>query len=55
MTNEDKSGLKYANDHLQAENKRLHEQYQQLQDQIEALEKSNDVLWKVVAFLMEHI
>ena len=33
----------------------LNEQFQQAQDQIEALQKSNDVLWKVVAFLMEHI
>ena len=35
--------------------KKLHQDLQQAQDQIEALEKSNDVLWKVVAFLMEHI
>jgi prefoldin subunit 5 len=35
--------------------KQLNEQFQQAQDQIEALQKSNDVLWKVVAFLMEHI
>jgi hypothetical protein len=35
--------------------KRLHQDFQQAQDKIEALEKSNDVLWKVVAFLMEHI
>ena len=35
--------------------KHLNEQFQQAQDQIEALQKSNDVLWKVVAFLMEHI
>jgi hypothetical protein len=35
--------------------KRLNEQFQQAQDQIEALEKSNDILWKVVALLLEHI
>jgi hypothetical protein len=35
--------------------RKLHQDFQQAQDKIEALEKSNDVLWKVVAFLMEHI
>ena len=50
-----KSGLQYANDALRAENKKLHQDFQQIQDQLEALTKSNDVLWKVVAFLMEHI
>ena len=35
--------------------KALNEQFQQAQDQIEFLTKSNDTLWKVIAFLMEHI
>jgi len=47
-TKKDYSELKAAHD-------KLHEQFQQLQDEIEGLEKSNDVLWKVVAFLMENI
>jgi hypothetical protein len=34
---------------------KLHNDFQQAQDQIEFLTKSNDTLWKVVAFLMEHI
>jgi hypothetical protein len=34
---------------------RLNEQFQQAQDQIEFLTKSNDILWKVISFLMEHI
>ena len=35
--------------------KNLNEQFQQAQDQIEFLTKSNDTLWKVISFLMEHI
>jgi len=35
--------------------KQLNEQFQQAQDQIEFLTKSNDTLWKVISFLMEHI
>ena len=35
--------------------KNLNEQFQQSQDQIEFLTKSNDTLWKVISFLMEHI
>ena len=50
-----KSGLQYANDALRAENKQLHQNFQQLQDQVEELEKSNIVLWKVISFLMENI
>jgi cell division protein FtsB len=45
----------YANDALRAENKQLHQNFQQLQDQVEELEKSNIVLWKVISFLMENI
>ena len=47
-TKKDYSELKAAHD-------KLHDQFQQAQDQIEALQKSNDLLWKVVEFIMENI
>ena len=38
-----------------ADVQRLINDFEQAKDQIEALEKSNDLLWKVLQFLMENI
>lgn len=53
QTEVEKIEVKY--DILRLSHEMLHQNFQQLRDEMESLTKNNDILWKVIAMLMEKI